>query len=200
MSPNIPAPSPSRCRPEWHVPSERECEDYWNDFAMPDHIRRHSLMVAMVATFLAQKAQEKGLDVCLKSVRASALLHDLAKHYTILHGGHHNQLGGAWVMDLTGNPVVAQGVTHHIYWPFEPDLEKYFLPLAVLYADKRVSHDKLVNVSDRFKDLVERYGTTGGIKAKIALTEIQALEIEESFSRFLGVELNECTFDSGRMV
>lgn len=200
MAPAIPAPPRSGGKPEWRVPTDRECERFWDDYAMPEHIRQHSQMVAKVATFMGQKALGLGFETDVQSVRASALLHDLAKHYTILYGGNHSQLGGAWVMDITGNPAIAQGVTHHVYWPFEPDVEKYFLPLVVLYADKRISHDKLVNIPDRFEDLVERYGQTEEIKVKIGITEQQALEIEKAFNRFLGVELNECTFDSGRLV
>jgi hypothetical protein len=28
-----------------------------------------------------------------------------------------------------------------------------FLPLAVIYADKRVKHDRVVDISERFEDL-----------------------------------------------
>ena len=89
---------------------------------------------------------------------------------------------------------------HHVSWPFELDIERYFLPLAVLYADKRVSHDRLVGMRERFVDLMERYGRTSEIAARIRLTQAQALTIEAEFSRILGVDLNACAFDCRGLV
>lgn len=167
---------------------------------MLDNIADHSLQVARVATFLAVRAREIGIQVDVPTVRASALLHDIAKTYCIRHGGNHSQLGGAWVMELTGNPAIAIGVTHHVYWPFELDIVKYITPLAVIYADKRVRHDSLVPIRTRFQDLIKRYGTNDYIKERIELTEAQALELEEHLCNTLEVDLNACDFDSGRLV
>ena len=128
----------------WRVPDEAQCVAWWDRFEMPEHIRAHSRGVAQVACFVAEAGHRRGLDVDVDTVLASALLHDLAKIYCIKHGGNHSQLGGAWAMALTGNPLLAQGVIHHVYWPFAVDLERFFTPLAVLYADKRVSHDRIV--------------------------------------------------------
>ncbi len=167
---------------------------------MLDNIAEHSLMVAHVATFLAKRAKEKGLNVDVPTVRASALLHDIAKTYCIRHGGNHSQLGGAWVMELTGNPLIALGVTHHVYWPFTMDLNLYFTPLAVLYADKRVNHSELVSIKDRFRDLVVRYGVPLNLRDRIKVTEDQALDLEKMLCDTLEVDLNACNFDSGRLV
>jgi len=70
----------------------------------------------------------------------------------------------------------------------------------VLYADKRVSHDRLVGMRERFVDLMERYGRTSEIAARIRLTQAQALTIEAEFSRILGVDLNACAFDCRGLV
>jgi hypothetical protein len=135
-----------------------------------------------------------------QAVRASALLHDLAKGYTIQYGGHHSQLGGAWVQDLTRNPQIAQGVIHHVYWPFEIDPRRHFLPLAVSYADKRVRHDVIVTLTERFEDLFVRYGATGEIRARLQGTLDQALLLEKKLSEALEVDLHACTFDRGGLV
>jgi len=153
-----------------------------------------------VACQVAEAGIAMGIPVDLDTVRASALLHDLAKIYCIRHGGNHSQLGGAWAMALTGNPLLAQGVIHHVYWPFEVDLRRFFTPLAVLYGDKRVAHDKIVPIEERFGDLVARYGKTPEICERIHSTNRQAKDIEDAFGRLLEKDLNAHDFDSGRLV
>jgi len=193
-------PFPSRCRADWRTPSDEECLGHWDRYDMPEHIRRHSLLVAEVATAMARRARELGADVCVQTVRASALLHDLAKAYTIAYGGNHNQIGAAWALELTGNPLVSHGIIHHVHWPFEPDVERHFLPLAVLYSDKRVRHDNLVSVRERFEDLLSRYGLTEDIAANIRRTLNDTLTLERLLNEYLKVDLNACAFDSGRLV
>jgi putative nucleotidyltransferase with HDIG domain len=182
------------------VPSDEECLAMCRAYAMPEHILRHSQAVAAVAACLAELAVRAGVDADVQSVRACALLHDLAKGYTIVHGGHHGQLGGAWVMALTNNPLIAQGVIHHVYWPFEMDVRKHFLPLAVSYADKRVQHDAVVTMASRFDDLIARYGDTTVIRGRIRATMEQALELERKLQELLEVDLNACSFDHGGLV
>lgn len=197
--PTLPAPPQapaSRRKP----PTEAQCVAWWDRFAMPPHIREHSRKVALVAVQVAEVALRRGLDVCVETVRASALLHDLAKIYCVQNGGNHSQLGGAWVMELTGDPLIAQGVIHHVYWPFEMDLRRFFVPLAVLYGDKRVAHDKIVPIESRFGDLVARYGKTEEIRERIHSTNRQAKEIEDALSQLLEVDLNAHDFDSRRLV
>jgi hypothetical protein len=196
----LPPPPPARLDPELYVPDDAQCTRYWEEYAMLDNVAEHSRMVAEVATFLAERAVKAGLSVDVPTVRASALLHDLAKTYCIRHGGNHSQLGGAWVMELTGNPVIASGVTHHVYWPFDLDLPRYFPSLAVLYADKRVNHNRLVSIEDRFKDLIVRYGIPMNLQDSINETKRQALELEQLLCDTLEVDLNACDFDSGRLV
>jgi putative nucleotidyltransferase with HDIG domain len=196
----LPPPPPARTDPGLFVPDDAECIRYWGLYAMLDNVAEHSRMVAEVATLLARRAVEMGLDVDVPTVRASALLHDLAKTYCIRHGGNHSQLGGAWVAELTGNPVIACGVTHHVYWPFALDVARYFTPLAVLYADKRVNHNRLVSIEKRFDDLIVRYGIPLNLQDTINETKEQALELEQLLCDTLEVDLNACDFDSGRLV
>jgi hypothetical protein len=196
----LPPPPPAAHVPGQFVPDDAQCFRYWEQFAMLDNVAEHSRMVASVATCIAERAVDAGMDVHVPTVRASALLHDLAKTYCIRHGGNHSQLGGAWVAELTGNPVIACGVSHHVYWPFDMDLARYFTPLAVLYADKRVNHNELVSIEDRFRDLIIRYGIPMNLQDRINETKRQALELEQLICDTLKVDLNACDFDSGRLV
>ena len=200
MRPQLPSPPPVVIDPALPVPDDAACVEYWARLDMLENVALHSRQVARVATFVARRAREMGIAVDVPTVHASAMLHDIAKTYCIRHGGNHSQLGGSWVMELTGNPAIATGVTHHVYWPFEMDVASYITPLAVIYADKRVRHDQLVSIRSRFDDLVDRYGTTDYVRGRIEVTRDQALELEACLEKTLEVDLNACDFDSGRLV
>jgi len=182
------------------VPTNAECLRLWDAYGMLPNVRAHSLMVGHMATSLAEGAKLAGLSVDVAAVRAAALLHDLAKTYTIRYGGNHCQLGGAWVQELTGNPAVAQGVVCHVYWPGVLDLRQYFLPLAIIYSDKRVKHNQIVSLEGRFDDLLVRYGKTAYIRARILQSFQQAAAIEKALAATLGMELHERTFGCRRLV
>lgn len=170
----------------WATPSIEECSALWKAYAMPEHIRAHSQLVAEQAHLLAQRAVLVGINVHPAWVRASGLLHDLAKSYCIQYGGNHAQLGAAWVLAETKNPAIAQGVMHHVHWSWDIDIEQSFLPLAIIYADKRVKHDALVSLTERFEDLIERYGRTAPIRQRIYESYLQALAIEQALEARLG--------------
>jgi len=187
----------------WPVPSEQMCQEFWDRYLMPEHIRRHSAMVGDLAVAISEMSLSNAAmngRVNVDEVRASALLHDLAKAYTIRYGGQHAALGAAWAQDLTGNPAIAQGVMHHVWWPWEVDPERYFLPLAVLYADKRVRHDAVVSLGARYSDLFERYGKTPSIVERIKMSLAQARALEETLSDLVGENLHACDFGSRRLV
>lgn len=182
------------------VPSDAQCRLLWDAYGMLPNIRAHSELVACLATALAELARAAGLSVDVAEVRAAALLHDLAKTYTIRHGGNHCQLGAAWVQEITGNPALAQGVLCHVHWPREIDLAVDFLPLALIYSDKRVKHNQIVTLEARFDDLLVRYGTTDYIRGRIRESFQQAEAIERALAATLGVNIHENTFGCGRLV
>jgi hypothetical protein len=196
----LPPAAQARGGLDWPAPDEAACVALWDRYDMPDHIREHSRLVALVSVTVAEAAARMGAQISVDAVRATALLHDIAKAYTIHHGGNHAQLGGAWALEDTASPAIAMGVFHHVFWPWEPDVRTWLLPLAVLYADKRVRHDELVTLAERYEDLFERYGRNGFIRSRIEISRQQSVAIEREFSQLLGTDLNACTFDSGRLV
>lgn len=179
------------------IPDEDACHALWDKYAMFDNVRRHSALVARTAVFLAKKAQERGLPVNIPEVRASGLLHDLAKTYCILHGGGHARLGASWVIQETGCQAIAQGVFHHVFWPWplagdEPE-QICSLPLFIIYADKRARHDTFVTLEERFSDLLVRYGDSESHRDCIRTAHAQGLAIEKALSRHLGIDLASVT-------
>ena len=103
--------------PSWVVP-ERQCSRLWDKYDMMPHIREHCRAVAGVAVEIVRRAEERGAvpegrPLTVPLARAAGLLHDIAKSYTIRHGGSHAQLGAAWVREETGNPLLAQAVLFH---------------------------------------------------------------------------------------
>lgn len=193
-------PVPYPIDPRWKVPTREECLNYLKLYNLPRHIIDHSILVARVALEICTLALQKGMHVHTRAVVASALLHDVGKFYCVEHGGCHNQLGASLVMELTGNPAIAQGVMHHVYWPGEIDIHRYFLPLVIIYSDKRVKHDQIVTLETRFQDLFARYGINERMKGLIYRSWQQAMDIEKQLNQALETDLNACAFNSRRMV
>ncbi len=182
------------------IPTDNECFLIWDKYLMPANIKEHSFLVGEVATIIAEIGFQKGLSVNSDLVRASALLHDLGKAYALRYGGNHSQIGAAWVMEETQNPAIAQGVMHHVFWPTTIDLDKYFLPIVVLYADKRVKHTTVVSIDERYEDILNRYGTSAERKKLIYLSYEKVKKIEKKIFQKLGVNLNENNINRWRMV
>ena len=211
MHKNLPPhllPVPRPFDPNRPIPSEAQCRAWWDEFDMFDHIKEHSLQVAHIATTIAELAVRAKTpeparifpERFIATVRTSALLHDLGKTYCIRHGGNHSQLGGAWVQELTGNPTIAQGVTHHVFWPGALDPERFFIPLAVMYSDKRVRHTEIVSLDERAQDLYQRYGRTEAKRAMIKHSMDQIQDVERIFESQLKEKLHAYPFDSRRLV
>lgn len=183
------------------IPREEDCVALWDRYFMPEHIRRHSRTVANLAAAIAREALKVGVRANPDLFFASGLLHDLGKAYCIVHGGNHAQVGAAWVMRETRNGPISQAVRFHVHWPWEEELnEDTLLPLAVIYADKRVMHDGYVTMEERFVDLYERYGTTEKSRGLIDAAKVQGKRIEEALSGLLGVDLDEYIADSRGLV
>ncbi|MDL2285211.1 HD domain-containing protein [Desulfovibrio sp. OttesenSCG-928-F07] len=208
MLPFVPPLFPA-LRPEWAagatdmpVPDQDACIALWNKYDVPVHIRNHSREVALIVASLGAKLEAMGVNINRPLLLAGSLLHDIAKAYTIEYGGNHAQLGGAWVCRETGNYNVAQMVFHHVHWPWELDVnnESMLPALLLVYADKRVRHDEIVTMQERFKDLMRRYGHTELSRMYIQASLEQGLDLEAALSTRLGVDLHEYSFNSRRLV
>lgn len=122
---------------------------------MPPHIVAHSEQVARIAVFLAARCANRGLPVDPAIVEASALLHDITKARAIETREDHAATGGELLAEL-GHPRIGAIVAQHVH------LEDYDGPVdeaaLVNYADKRVNHDAVVTLDERFDYLFAQYG------------------------------------------
>ena len=139
------------------VPPVNTCHNLMENLGMPDHIRRHSVMVEQAAALIGRAHIENGAELSMKRIRAGALLHDIAKAECIETGGDHAARGREMclehsfgeIAEIVGEHVRLQGFIRE-----GPVLEKEI----VYYADKRVNHDRIVSLDERLEDLIARYG------------------------------------------
>jgi putative nucleotidyltransferase with HDIG domain len=124
---------------------------------MLPHIERHSRLVTRVALLIARKLNTAGHQLDLALVEAGALLHDITKTTSIETRENHAETGGELLASL-GYPAVADIVRQHICLDSgSPDPDAVTEVEIVNYADKRVKHEEVVDIEERFRDVQERY-------------------------------------------
>jgi len=139
------------------IPSRRECLELMQRYEMLPHIVRHSKLVTDVALLIARKLNSRGAHLDLALVEAGALLHDITKTVCIKTKENHAQTGGELLTSL-GYPAVANIVRQHIRLdPGTHDPRAVNEAELVNYADKRVKHEEVVDIGERFRDVLERY-------------------------------------------
>jgi len=184
-----------------NIPNVSQCMSLWEKYQMMDHIKAHSEQVALMAVSIAERALQCGYNVNVDEVQASALLHDIAKTYTIKYGGNHAQLGASWALTETGSQAIAQGVLFHVHWPWEITEEHICsLPFFIIYADKRIMHHNCVSLKQRYDDLLHRYGHTEKSRQGILLSYRQGQQIENILTEKLDWDIYAYTLNSGRVV
>ena len=124
---------------------------------MLPHIVRHSELVTQVALFIARKLNSSGQHLDLALVEAGALLHDITKTASIKTKEDHAETGCELLASL-GYPAVASIVRQHIRLdPGSSDPDAVTEADVVNYADKRVKHEEVVDIEERFRDVNDRY-------------------------------------------
>ncbi|MGQ9750240.1 HD domain-containing protein [Desulfosoma sp.] len=143
-----------------------ECLRILESVNLPAHIVAHSLQVARCAVTLARHLNNNSHRLHEDLVCAGSLLHDIAKDLSLKTGKNHAHLGAA-ILEQMGLSLVAPIVRDHIFLN-ESMLEAPFSESVVVnYADKRVKHEAIVLLDERFEDLLVRYGTTPEKKAHL---------------------------------
>ena len=137
------------------IPNRNTCLKMMDSYQMLPHIKNHSIRVADVALLISRELNKNGSNFNLDIIEAAALLHDITKTRSLETGENHSISGGNLLREL-GHQRIAEIVEQHVL----PDKIEGAVSEeeVVCYADKRVLHDKVVSLEERFDYLVERYG------------------------------------------
>ncbi len=174
---------------EKKYPSEDECLKLIEKYEMLPNIIDHSIQVKNVAEAIYNNLLEKE-KLSFELIIASALLHDIAKTRSILQKEMRHDLTGGEMLRKLGYDDIAVIVENHVVFTgFEPES-----PLSekeiIFYADKRVMHDKIVNIDKRVEDLVERYGKTDKIKEMIIHNKKFILQLENKIQKHMKMPID----------
>lgn len=150
------------------LPSQQQCHALWDQYALPENIRRHTEQVTLVADKVARFIKDQGVEVDLELTNRGGLLHDLGKWPSITQpeARHHGEIGAGFIVENGFDTRLARVVKNHATHLFSFDLP--IEDQIVNYADKRVQHDKIVSLDERIIDLKSRYPDHVALTAKMA--------------------------------
>lgn len=141
------------------IPDEEFCITLLERYNTPEHIILHSKKVWEVGRLIGLELIKKNLSVDMDLLRASCLLHDVGKYPCILDGTKYHDVRGEQILEQEGFPNVGRVVVQHVILRSsldDPIAEEHVL----YYADKRVVHDGVVSLEERFEYLEITYGKT----------------------------------------
>jgi len=164
------------------IPNRQQCLKLIDASDMLPHIKEHSLTVCRVALEIAKALTVHGACYNLEEIEAAALLHDITKTRSLTTGENHS-LTGAEMVAAWGYHKVADIIRQHV----TPDNDGDTLTAAeiVSYADKRVLHDRVVALHERFAYLKTRYGKSPEDIRRIDAARQRTEDIEERIADML---------------
>ncbi len=167
------------------IPTKLTIHQLYDEWATPQHVRAHIKQVTHVAIQLAQAFIEQGEIINVNLLYAASMLHDISRvcDFSSLDrnqfkeevtdekwkkwqacrrdykGMHHADIAFDQFTKL-GFSEVAEVVRLHksLNIVDEPDSYDTLEKKILYYADKRVKHDEIVDLDERFRDGRERYG------------------------------------------
>lgn len=149
-------------------------EKLYEKYKTPKHVTEHCQKVAYVADKIAGAYDEKGVDLDRENLRYACLLHDVLRIIDFHAGSEYlemqNKLKEKYpnmdhsqaayeMLDEIGEHVIAKIIKKH---EFEGIVVSENQPFTLeekimTYSDKRVLHEDIVSISDRFEDGKRRY-------------------------------------------
>jgi len=149
-------------------PDVEECYRLLKEFHIPNGVIRHSEQVAKVATTIAQKFKDKGIEIDVELVNRAGLLHDIARpiHFKEFEESddadfwqdmqekypekRHGEVGYELFKD--DYPELAQIILKHAYSDLVVNPPSTWEEKIINYADKRVAHDQIVTLKERLEE------------------------------------------------
>ncbi|MEW6351136.1 MAG: HD domain-containing protein [Thermodesulfobacteriota bacterium] len=141
------------------IPDEPTCVALMSKYQTPHHIVRHCFMVWTVAQVIGSAMTQRNHPMDMELLKAACLLHDIGKYPCILEGNRYHDRKGKEMLEEEGYPEVASIVGRHVNLA-ETDGEPLGEAHVLFYADKRVNHDELVSLEQRFDYLFKTYAKT----------------------------------------
>ena len=191
-------------------------EKYWDDFACPMHVRAHQKQVAKVGVQISQALLDANILVDINMVNTACLLHDMARvcdfkkleresfPETItddkwakwlalreqFKGMNHGDIACGALLEDNYNKT-AQLIRLHMSTSILSEPEKFsFLEIAlVYYADKRVKHEEIVDLAERFRDGRERYGNDDNAEQKKLYENVESATFDLEKQLFSLIEI-----------
>lgn len=147
---------------------------------MLPHIVRHSELVADVALLIGQKLNSSGQQLDIALVEAGALLHDITKTAAIKTKENHAETGGELLASLGYSRVANIARQHICLDPGPSDPNSVTEVELVNYADKRVKHEEIVDIEERFRDVLDRYAKQlPGLERRIKEVQLETRLLEQ---------------------
>jgi uncharacterized protein len=172
------------------IPTRDECLELMIRYGMLENIVHHSLEVTRVALYLSRELNRKGQRIDLGLVEAASLLHDLAKTECFKTKEDHAQAGSRLLKGL-GYDKVGDVVGQHVWLSKQGDPVSVSEEELVNYADKRVRHDEIVSLAERFRDLKDRYGRDRPAIDYLERMEKAIFEVENKIFLILDMNPND---------
>jgi len=149
-------------------------EKLYKEYQTPEHVVAHCKKVAYVASQIAEEYMKKGIPVDCESLNSACLLHDLLRIIDFNAGGKYaemqkklyaaypgmdHSMAAYTLLSEMGEPIIAEIIKKHA---FDGIMIKENHPFTLeekimTYADKRVLHENIVSLKERFEDGKKRY-------------------------------------------
>lgn len=205
------------------LPTRQQCFDIIKEYHVPSHILKHSLTVAKLAVFLAERLREKGAAVDVDLVDRACLLHDIVRvcdfkelNYSSFEQTVTEQDKAKWqqirarykgichedaAYDVLKEkyPVLALTIKKHRYMAMldEKARPNTWEEKLVYYADMRAMHGKIVPLETRLKEAHKRnvhlHGSAAQSKINTAKVDPLIYRLEEEIFAKIGLSSSEVT-------
>jgi putative nucleotidyltransferase with HDIG domain len=178
------------------IPSKGECLDLMKRYNGMGNIIRHCIKVAEIALSISTELNRRGENLNLNVVEAAALLHDITKAESLDSGEDHS-LTGYRLLRKMGYNRIAEIVREHVFLLKDTDSPRVSEEEVVNYSDKRVRHDQIVTLRERFDDLRVRYCKDQGQKKWMDRLEALCYRIENKICSKLDIDPEELIVNQG---
>ncbi|MGD9817586.1 MAG: HD domain-containing protein [Desulfomonilaceae bacterium] len=165
------------------IPDEEDCISLLQKYDTPDHIIMHSRKVWEVGKLIGNKVR-RHCEIDMALLRASCLLHDIGKYPSIVEGKKFHDIVGEQILVNEGLSMVGNIIVQHVV--LRSDFNVRVAEEHVLfYADKRVVHDNVVSLDDRFVYLIDTYGRNAEAIKRLLEMKQETKRVEEAIFAYV---------------